>query len=254
MAAASGADRVIVNHEDCNKEAPIHIASRCGNIEVLELLIDHGADMSLVDSKGRTCLHCATQSDYHACIDFLLSTGCKFLIDERDDQGYSCLHIAVKGNKFESVRTLLEHGASIDAITVDGKSTFNLAQMHKSDKMMQLLLQFDNQLAIPTKINETPCNDDIHVFQGEATNLFEGLTLFDVSRGVRTPHKESAHNKNNESHTDELSETFSTPFRNNNAGSNHDQGFYITNELWFICFSSGHHYFLRASDSYSQVS
>ena len=34
-AAPSGSDSVIANHEDPNGEAPIHVAARCGNEEIL---------------------------------------------------------------------------------------------------------------------------------------------------------------------------------------------------------------------------
>ena len=38
-AEESGADRIIVNHEDERGEAPIHVASRCGSLDILELLV-----------------------------------------------------------------------------------------------------------------------------------------------------------------------------------------------------------------------
>eukprot|EP00956_Cyclotella_meneghiniana_P045214 scaffold359150_cov83-Cyclotella_meneghiniana.AAC.1 len=58
-AEPSGADRLISNHEDDNGEAPIHVASRCGSVKIMELLLTHGAQLGLVDRRGRTCLHCA---------------------------------------------------------------------------------------------------------------------------------------------------------------------------------------------------
>ena len=40
-AAPSGSDSIIVNHEDSNKEAPLHVSSRCGSQDILQLLVKH---------------------------------------------------------------------------------------------------------------------------------------------------------------------------------------------------------------------
>ena len=62
LAQPSGLDEVIVNHTDANGgEAPIHVASRCGSDQILNLLILHGANLGVVDGRGRTCLHLASQ-------------------------------------------------------------------------------------------------------------------------------------------------------------------------------------------------
>ena len=58
-------DVVIVNHADPNKDAPLHVASRIGNRRCLETLLEHGADHTLVDSKGRTPLHVACAHNQH---------------------------------------------------------------------------------------------------------------------------------------------------------------------------------------------
>lgn len=261
-AAESGANLIIVNHEDYNKEAPIHVASRCGNVEILELLIDHGANMTLVDAKGRTCLHCTTQSGYHSCLDFLLSTGCNMMLEERDDQGYTCLHIAVKGNKIECARTLLEHGADVNAITIDGRNAYILAEKQKSEKMLQILSQFDHAPKLPLVVNRENLIDYSNEDKAN-DNLFQGLTLFNIHDGIRTPHKEGNidHSVRN-SEYNQL-DCFATPCTSNDQFVQHGvylnesypvhQTFYYNNELWFICFSSGHYYFLRDFDHYSQV-
>ena len=58
-AKPSSADVVIVNHEDSNKEAPIHVCCRTGNLGILGLVVEHGANLGLVDRGGKTALHCA---------------------------------------------------------------------------------------------------------------------------------------------------------------------------------------------------
>ena len=266
-AAESGADRIIVNHEDSNREAPIHVASRCGNISILELLIDHGSNMSLVDAKGRSCLHCATQSGYDACLDFLLSTGCGFLLDEKDYQGYTCLHLAVKSNRLECARTLLESGADLDVMTSDGRNAFMLAEKLKSDKMLHLLIQFESQKKL-SSLNV----GSYDVFQGSSNeneqsqaNMFEGLSLFNVCDGVSSP---CIPNRFKTTTSYDFHETSSTSGSYDGidhltkagrsseelTSSDDHNYFYLNNEVWFVGFSSGNYFFVREVDSHSQVS
>ena len=41
---------------------PLHYASRCGNKNVLEVLIDYGSDINQTDFEGNTVLHHAVRS------------------------------------------------------------------------------------------------------------------------------------------------------------------------------------------------
>ena len=254
-AAESDVNHIISNHEDSNKEAPIHVASRCGNVNMLELLIDHGANVSLVDGRGKTCLHSAAQSGNYECLNFLLFTGCGDMLENRDDQGYSPLHVSVKANKFECVQTLLEHGADIDLLTIDGKSPLVLAG--RSEKMHQILLQFSSK--VPPV--------DVVSFEREEfseDDLFAGLSVFNISGGVRTPHRKSDWNVYHSSENVELSRwgamqqvmnnTYQYSSPSSSERCNNDHNFYSNGEFWYICYNSGYPYFVRDVDQHSQVS
>ena len=85
-AAPSQSDVVIVNHEDFNKEAPIHVSSRCGNFPILEILVEHGANMYLEDKNGRTCLHCACMGGHKQCLSYLLDAGGDSMLEVRGEE------------------------------------------------------------------------------------------------------------------------------------------------------------------------
>jgi ankyrin repeat protein len=266
-ASQSGADRTIVNHEDFNKEAPIHVASRCGNIDVLELLIDHGANLTLVDAKGRSCLHCATQSGYHACLNFLLQIGCSSMLEQRDDQGYTCLHAAVKGNKIECAHILLEHGAAVDTMTLDGKNAILLAEKQKSEKMIQTLLQFQPDVRLPPPVDSVSFDYIGNNNNNSHDNMFQGLSLYNISGGIRTPQRQQYHSNgakfseyDDQYHFESSwsdnqiveNQLINSNGWSNNEYSEHDS-FQLNNMLWFICISSGNYYYLRDFDNHSQV-
>ena len=138
-AAVSGADSIIVNHEDSNKDAPIHIAARCGSYEIAALLVSHGANTNLINFYGRTCLHCSAMQGSDVCLRYLLDIGCDSLLEERDDQGMTCLHLAVKGGRIECTKILINRGSNLNAVPPDGSSIFQIAQNQMCQKMIRTL-------------------------------------------------------------------------------------------------------------------
>jgi hypothetical protein len=142
-AAPSGADRVIVNHEDENGEAPTHVATRCGSTEILELLIAHGANLGLIDGHGRTCLHLAAQSGRGSSLALSLDSGADEYLEVLSEDGFTALHLAVRANKADCVRILLEAGADVSAETASGTNVYNLAPKQRSERITRLLLEYD---------------------------------------------------------------------------------------------------------------
>lgn len=74
----------------------IHWAVDCGSLEILKLLVSHGADVNLCDKDGQTALHYASSCGYTDCLIFLLENGCKS--DVLDNSGLDAVSVACDGN------------------------------------------------------------------------------------------------------------------------------------------------------------
>ena len=175
-AAPSGADRVIVNHEDENGEAPIHVATRCGSTEILALLISHGVNLGLIDGHGRTCLHLAAQSGHGSSLALALDSGADEYLEVLSDDGFTALHLAVRANKADCVRILLEFGADVSAETASGTNVYNLSSKQRSERITRLLLEYD------ASDGESSCNEggvDGNLTYGE--KLMLGVKKFTLS-------------------------------------------------------------------------
>lgn len=90
-----------INKIDKEGLAPIHWAADSGFSEVLEVLIDAGADVNLQDSEGQTALHYASSCGQTECIKSLLHHGAR--ADITDNEGCTALSVASD----ESVKELL---------------------------------------------------------------------------------------------------------------------------------------------------
>jgi ankyrin repeat protein len=163
-ASLSKADKIIVNHEDHAKEAPLHVASRCGNVQIAQLLIKHGANIFCLDAKGRTCLHCAVQSGNEACLKYLLQVGGHQLINDRDQNGLTSLYMAIKQGNLNCAKILIQSGANLSASMEKGVHVLELAKRHASKKMVDLIylglrLQYNSEKSSTGRISDKNLED-----------------------------------------------------------------------------------------------
>ena len=81
----------------------LHISAGQGHVENCQVLIDRteGAIASVLDSRGRTALHHATENGQMECIHYLLSLG--FSADYQDADGRR--YVGVSAYRLEHMRT-----------------------------------------------------------------------------------------------------------------------------------------------------
>ena len=101
--------------EGGHRHAPLHIASAHHHLDVVRVLLDHGATVRLQDGAGCTPLHVAVRAGAHA-ITRLLVCWCIELLHVRNAAGRTPLHEAIIKGDEEMVRLLLECGADPAAV------------------------------------------------------------------------------------------------------------------------------------------
>ena len=73
-------------------EVPLPLASRLGNAEAVLVLVEVGARLDAVDSRGRTALHWAAESGNLRLVASLVDAGA--VLDARDEDGCTPLQLA----------------------------------------------------------------------------------------------------------------------------------------------------------------
>ena len=138
----------IRGYEDAS---PLHSAAYYGDLQMVQVLLEHKADIEAQDDSGETPLHYLSRdmgggrqiSQLHKVSRLLLEHGAD--INARDDDLSTPLHIAAEYGKFEVVRVLLEHGASVDAIDNRGETPFQLASSKGHLGIIKLLSEHDSK-------------------------------------------------------------------------------------------------------------
>ena len=87
---------------------PLHRAAYYGLKEIVELLLDKGADVNAKEEVGWTPLHYAAAMSHKAIAELLLDKGAD--VNAKDDGGDTPLDVAMLGNDKETAGLLRKHG------------------------------------------------------------------------------------------------------------------------------------------------
>ncbi len=113
----TGADVRQQDHLGLN--TPLHLACIWGHLELVRLLIEHGAgeDVNTLNEGGMTPWHVAAANGRHECLHLLYELSCHkkgsapSILSARDGRCFTPLHLAVQTGSLETVQTLLSLGA-----------------------------------------------------------------------------------------------------------------------------------------------
>ena len=88
-----------------NGQTPLHFAVRMGNIEVVKLLVENGANMNTLDGDGYSPVHKAVKSDNAKIIRHFVRNEADVELKTRD--GNNLLEVALKNKKTNAMKVLL---------------------------------------------------------------------------------------------------------------------------------------------------
>uniref|UniRef100_A0A8C5KCE9 Palmitoyltransferase n=1 Tax=Jaculus jaculus TaxID=51337 RepID=A0A8C5KCE9_JACJA len=96
---------------------PLHWATRQGHLSMVVQLMKYGADPSLIDGEGCSCIHLAAQCGHTSIVDYHKNTA---------------QHWAVLSGNTIVISLLLEAGANVNAQNIKGESPLDLAKQRKN--------------------------------------------------------------------------------------------------------------------------
>ena len=118
----------------------IHIAVFGGcSQEILETMINHGADVNVPNMGGRTPLMLACKKENIRTINVLLNAGANPHIS--DDSGDTCLHYAVNGVRSEeALDIIISHGVDVNAVNKNIQTALMIACDKRRTDLINILL------------------------------------------------------------------------------------------------------------------
>jgi ankyrin repeat protein len=104
---------------------PLVSAALTGLADVVRVLLEHGADVSLRGPSGHTALHEAASAGYEDVCRQLLEAGADPAATERN--GFTPLMLAASKGREEVCKLLVKHGAGVDGHSGDGLTALHYA-------------------------------------------------------------------------------------------------------------------------------
>ncbi|KAF3164646.1 hypothetical protein TWF751_009541 [Orbilia oligospora] len=170
----SGAD---INARSEKGEATLHIATKRGDNHIVEYLLKHGAVVGVVALNGHTALHEAAIHNRFEIARMLLDRGAD--IHALDALGKTPLYCAAEYGRLEVLKVLVEAGADGDAIIASGETALYVASSKGYESIVQTLLQHGGRASVnkyETRSLRTPliaAVDNISSLDGIVKLLFD---------------------------------------------------------------------------------
>jgi ankyrin repeat protein len=115
------------------------LASEYGQIEVVKLLLENGANVDLqVKGLGETALYRASKNGNTEIVKLLIDKGAK--IDLQDEDGLTALIIALERGYKETAILLINEGANLDVRDKEGWTPLMKASLDGDTEMVSLLI------------------------------------------------------------------------------------------------------------------
>ena len=162
-----------VSSRDNRGYSALHIACIFGKPNVVDYLINEGADVEMIDFRGATPLHCAAQRGHQNALLLLLHAGTD--INKKDNDSNTALHLASQNGHDGCVKALLFYSESVEcdlemnAQNLNGDTPLHLACRWGFSSIVQLLLERIITVGLSLKILNnrklTPieCAHNIHI-------------------------------------------------------------------------------------------
>ncbi|KAL8815302.1 MAG: hypothetical protein Q9191_008471, partial [Dirinaria sp. TL-2023a] len=131
----------------------LHMAVEEGHEKIVQLLLDHGANVNAISKFGGTALHVASVRGFEKIVQLLLNHGANVnAISKYDD---TALHVASLRGFEKIVQLLLDHGANVNAISKYDDTALHVASEKGFEKIVQLLLDHSADVNAISKFDDT---------------------------------------------------------------------------------------------------
>ncbi|VUC29575.1 unnamed protein product [Clonostachys rosea] len=151
MLLEMGADVSIPNNEGLSL---LLLAASCAHVEIVRILLDRGADLSISDHDGWSPLLSAAYGGHLETVRLLLDRGSNISIPLQN--GWTPLALAVSNGHLETARLLLDRGSDISLAIHDGWTPLAIAASDGYLEIVQLLIEKGANISIASKSGWTP--------------------------------------------------------------------------------------------------
>ena len=127
-----------VNSRNYYDAMPIHVAVSFGYLDCVKLMTRYGADINARGPRSWRPIHFAVFKNFIEVVQYLLQNGAE--VNPKDDDGAMPIHLAAKSGYIGIMELLIDNGADVVAIGKNGWLPLHYVAFSKNVKAAQLLI------------------------------------------------------------------------------------------------------------------
>ena len=143
-----------LDNRNSHQETALHVASRWGKVKIAHFLIEQGANTISKDKDGHTPLHYASQRGHLDLVELFVKVGVD--VNIRNVSEETPLIRASGYGKFEVAAFLIEHGADVNCRDKQGWTSLHTAARNGRLDIVRLLLDHDICVQVRDRNHNTP--------------------------------------------------------------------------------------------------
>lgn len=176
----SGAD---VNKADITGLTPLMMASSTGKIDVVSYLIKKGTKVKAVDNKGYTSLSYAIVNDNIEGVDLLLKQGLSFKKHYDGFYGMSDLMLAAENNSIKVAQKIIDKTDLINVYDEENRSAVYYAVKKNNYEVVKLLIE--NGARVESELSQAVANNNYDMCKMLLENGASTKDLLSFSADIR---------------------------------------------------------------------
>lgn len=164
---------------DVHGRTLLHLSIARGRADLVQLLLEFGADVEAPNRSGRSPLEAAAASGETLIGELLLARGASTERSQRS--AFGPLHLAAEGGHTELLRLLLLKGDTVDAKTADGRTALQLAAAGRRRECAAVLIAAGARVEVTGPEGDTP----LHAAAAAGDEAMARLLIAGGCAGIR---------------------------------------------------------------------
>ncbi|CAG9559103.1 unnamed protein product [Danaus chrysippus] len=174
-----------------DKQAPLHLCCTWGLTDVIQTLLEHGANINSKDAEGKTPLHIAIENQHAAIISLLLSQP-GIDLSVRDNKGVTPFAAALTARNNKAAQAILEKNPSAaEQVDKKGRNFLHVA-IQKCD-MESVMFLLSVEVDVNSRVQDSTLAPPLHLAAAVGNEvLLRSLLLAGARPNDRDAHKRTA--------------------------------------------------------------
>ena len=143
-----------IDNSDPDLTTPLHVAAANGHEQIVRLLLDRGAKINAKEKDGTTPLFIAVMNGHEQAVQLLLEGGAETEA-KPNDTNTTALYLAAWNGNEQIVQLLLESGADIEGANENGGILLYTAARSGHERVVELLLEGGAQIGVANENGPT---------------------------------------------------------------------------------------------------